>query len=184
MDSEPKRKASISNSSDSHVPSLAPPHRRMSRVIDPSRKMSMYNMRRPSLAGSQRTGDYVVPKMPVRLANTYRLEPKNGEKFSSGEVSRVIAEVLENYLSGETYEETMCGKLAKNIAEILKERVKSMKFPRYKFVSEVTITQNGRQSMQTASRCLSNQQTDSYATASYKNSSLSAYAAVYGFYFE
>ena len=64
------------------------------------------------------------------------------------------------------------------------EAFKALKFDRYKIVTTVTLGQIADQGVRVASRCLMDQETDNFASGSYKNSSLFGVATVYAFYYE
>lgn len=55
---------------------------------------------------------------------------------------------------------------------------------RYKIVTTVTVGQIADQGVRVASRCLMDQETDNFASGSYKNTSLFGIATVYAFYYE
>ncbi len=188
----PQRKTSVSTKESSHgsdlaVPALTQPHRRMSRIEPPgafssmNRRMSMY--RRPSIAGSHRTDDS-RPTMPVKLQNTYRVEPKEDERFNSSRVEKALHSILESFLADEKYDPKKSSTLAQSLTNHVKDRVKEMHFPRYKLVCSVMVGQGVTPSMQFASRSCWNPSTDAYACAAYQNGSLMAVATVYGLYFE
>lgn len=67
---------------------------------------------------------------------------------------------------------------------MIRERVKALKTPRYKIVVLVTIGQLNGQNMQICSRCLWDATNDTFASYSFKNSSLFGVASVYAVYFE
>ena len=181
------RKASVSMASDTssnHAPSLSQPHRRTSRADHMlhgySRRMStLMGLRRPSIA-SHRTDD---SKKNVKLQNTYKLEPDEGKKFSAAKVEKMLHSVLQSFLAGETYDPAMCANLTRNISNVIKSRVQEFNFPRYKFICHVMIAQNGAQSMQAVSRALWDTNTDTFVSATYKNTTFHAVANVYGVYF-
>lgn len=105
-------------------------------------------------------------------------------KFCANEVSQEIDRILATALVGVTYDPTRAGILSKSLSETIKANVKSMKFPRYKFVVLVTISSQSGQSMISASQCLWNADCDSYATGTYCNNSLVAIATVFAIFKE
>jgi hypothetical protein len=148
-----------------------------------ARRMSTF--RRLSLAGSHRPDfSHLSNAMPVKLQNTYRMEPEDEDTFRCPRVQRVIESVLNNFLQDETYAAAKCAALAQSIGDVIKGRVKDMGFTRYKLVCTVMIGENGDHSVQQANRCLWNTSTDNCAFGTFKNKTLFAVAAVYGVYFE
>ena len=105
-------------------------------------------------------------------------------KFIPTEVSAEVERILETALKGIKYEPKRAGILVKSLSDSIKGKVKTMKFPRYKFIVTVTITSQSDQSMISASRCLWNSSSDSYATAHFANGSLAAVATVYAIFHE
>jgi hypothetical protein len=124
-------------------------------------------------------------KMPMKMANTYRMSPNPGERFQAKKAEDVIKQVLESYLGSEKYNHEMCNSMIKQISELITARVKDLGFsPRYKFVSVVTIGQNRNQGIAVASRSMWNTDTDNYAAANFASGDVFAVACVYATYFE
>ncbi|KAK3578659.1 hypothetical protein CHS0354_002963 [Potamilus streckersoni] len=125
------------------------------------------------------------PTAPVvKLENTYRLEPKEGETFPQGKVEQILKNILEFRLSDVTYDPARCKYLTTELTSVIKEKVKALKIPRYKLVCTIALIDNNRQGLHIASRCIWNHDTDNFASYTYSNSSLIAVANVYGVYFE
>lgn len=76
------------------------------------------------------------------------------------------------------------GKLSDCVFQVIRARVKDLMIPRYKFVVLVHIGQLCDQSMQISSRCLWDSTNDTFATYSFKNSSLFGVGTVYAVYYE
>ncbi|KAK2172633.1 hypothetical protein NP493_944g00009 [Ridgeia piscesae] len=170
-----------------HIPPMiGQPHRRMSRPEGPPVPGSQrHAYRRSSVASSFRTDhSSQIPHAPHKLANTYRLAPREDEVFSAPRVQKAINSVLKSFLDGEEYDAKRSRQMTQNIADMIRSRVKDMGFPRYKIVTNVVITPGSGQSMQYNSRCLWDVSTDSFASATYKNSSLYAVVTVHAVYFE
>ena len=70
------------------------------------------------------------------------------------------------------------------LGEVIKDRIKALRLTRYKLVCLVVIGQNTGQAVRHASRCLWDAHNDSFASASYVNSSLFATATVYAIYYD
>lgn len=68
--------------------------------------------------------------------------------------------------------------------QVIRARVKDLMIPRYKIVVLVHIGQLTGQSMQISSRCLWDAANDTFASYSFKNSSLYGVATVYAVYIE
>ena len=74
--------------------------------------------------------------------------------------------------------------MALQLSDVIKERVKAMKFRRHRVICNVMIGENVGQCFQLASRCIWDAETDNYVTSSYKNGSLFAIATVFAVYLE
>ncbi|XP_032386981.1 dynein light chain Tctex-type 5 isoform X2 [Etheostoma spectabile] len=110
------------------------------------------------------------PRMTITMENTYQMD--------------ILKDVLTSYLQEEKYEGEWSQKMTKTISEVIRARVKDLMIPRYKIVVLVHIGQLTGQSMQISSRCLWDATNDTFASYSFKNSSLFGVATVYAVYFE
>ncbi|XP_037537523.1 tctex1 domain-containing protein 1-B-like [Nematolebias whitei] len=114
--------------------------------------------------------------------NTYQLGPT--KRFPVIDATNILREVLSSSLKGEKYEVQQAQELSLALSVAIRERVKALKIPRYKIVVLVTIGQLSSQSIQSCSRCLWDSTNDTFASYSFKNSSLFGVASVYAVYFE
>ncbi|NWH42755.1 TC1D4 protein, partial [Fregata magnificens] len=124
------------------------------------------------------------PILKTRLENTYRMQPDKGCKFDAGRVQRVLEGALAGTLGTTVYSPQGSAPLAQSLAELLRNRAKEVVPPRYKLVCHVLLGQQGQQSLLVASRALWNPESDSFASATFSNTSLFAVATVHGVYFE
>ncbi|NXC18383.1 TC1DA protein, partial [Corythaeola cristata] len=105
-------------------------------------------------------------------------------RFPVAEVDGILKDVLGSYLGEQPYEPARCREMAKDVAEVIKARVKDLMIPRYKIVVVAHIGQLNEQSMQVGSRCLWDPASDTFSSYVFKNASLFALASVYAVYFE
>ncbi|XP_010174009.1 tctex1 domain-containing protein 1, partial [Antrostomus carolinensis] len=105
-------------------------------------------------------------------------------RFPVAVVDGILKDVLESHLREQNYEPARCRDMAKDIAEVIKARVKDLMIPRYKLVVVAHIGQLNEQSMQIGSRCLWDSVSDTFSSYVFKNTSLFALANVYAVYFE
>ena len=132
-----------------------------------------------ALSGPRRTNHYAVNNHE----NTYKLDPDL--RFSSCAVERITESVLIERLKDEKYDASCCKELSQEMAAKIMDKLKALKIKRYKMVALVSIgSVSERPGMQFGSRCLWNEQTDSFASVKFTNGSLFAVAMVYGLYFE
>ncbi|XP_011677266.1 tctex1 domain-containing protein 1 [Strongylocentrotus purpuratus] len=121
-------------------------------------------------------------KHTVEYENTYCMEPKN--RFVAGRVEPIMKEVLEKHLEKVSYEPTLCSDLSKTIVSEIKLQVKELDFERYKIICLVDIGEKRDQDIHMGSRCLWDDQRDTFASTTYENHSLFAAAIVFAVYFE
>lgn len=120
----------------------------------------------------------------VRLENTYRLGPHDGQKFNSARVSRLVHEIMRNHLDNVKYEPNKCKDLVQLLTDEIKTRTKSILYKRYKLIVNLTIGQSVGSSLIMASRSLWNPETDNECTVTYKNNSLFAIATIFACYYD
>ncbi|XP_037313003.2 dynein light chain Tctex-type 5-B-like [Pungitius pungitius] len=125
--------------------------------------------------------DSADARMTVTMENTYQLGPC--KRMTVPAVTDILKDVLTAYLQMEEYEVEWSRKMTKTISEVIKSRVKELLIPRYKIVVQVTIGQLTG-GIQISSRCLWDASNDTFASYSFKNSSLFGLATVYAVYFE
>lgn len=123
-------------------------------------------------------------KPKVRLENTYKIDPDEGKEFRAKQVEKVVTDILEKELSIEKYDKERCKNITCDLTVLIKNKIKSLGFTRYKIICNVVIGQCSDQGVAMASQSIWNPTTDNYACASYKNSSLFAVALVHAAYYE
>ena len=124
-------------------------------------------------------------KPVTKVANTYRMSPKADEKFNASSVRHIMVSVMESYLEGENYDKFLTTNLTKNLADVIKERMKDLGFSsRYKYVCLVTMGERREQGLAISSRCIWNTDTDNFATATLNKGNLYAVATLYALYYE
>ncbi|KAL0486843.1 Tctex1 domain-containing protein [Acrasis kona] len=131
-------------------------------------------------------GGYQQPEIKI-YENSYRMDPKPGEKFLKAAVEAKANEILEKELNAEVYNANTSLQISKDIAGKLLAQIKvliEMNYPRYKFIVQVTITSATGQGLRIASRCLWDPKKDNFATAIFKNSSLKCVAMIFGCFYE
>ncbi|XP_060065151.1 dynein light chain Tctex-type 5-like [Ylistrum balloti] len=122
--------------------------------------------------------------LSIQKEPTYRMEPKESLKFNFVQVEKIANKVLEDRLCEMKYNPRLCSNMSRLITEEIKDRVKMLKFDRYKIIVIVFIGENKDQGIQIASRCAWDEKVDTFATCNYQNSAIYATATVYGVYNE
>lgn len=121
--------------------------------------------------------------------HTYQLPPR-------GEIwSRMVSKNVQNNMWGKSnskcpFVQHFVGLLSEHVPycglnhQVIRACLKDLLIPRYKIVVLVHIGQLTGQSMQISSRCLWEASIDTFASYSFKNSSLFGVASVYAVYYE
>ena len=99
-------------------------------------------------------------------------------------VQEIIQGVLEGHLADKTYSPEFSKSACIELADIIKERVKRLRYWRYKIICHVIIGDIHQQDVRVASRCTWNPDVDSFAEYEFRNFSLYAIGLVYGVYCE
>lgn len=101
-----------------------------------------------------------------------------------GPVQKVLSETIKERLEGTTYDPLRSAQIAKELADMIKERTKNLGFERHKLVVQVTVGEKTGQGIRMASRCLWDTATDNFASDFYENASIFCVAMVFGLYYE
>jgi len=115
---------------------------------------------------------------------TYRMKPKEDERFVPRAVEAIIKEIMDKKLKKTKWDDQKCKTLALELCAEIKEKIKDLNIPRYKVVLQSVIGEVKGQGAYIASRCLWDTETDNYASFSMKNSSLFCVVMVFGMYLE
>jgi len=115
---------------------------------------------------------------------TFRMKPKDNEKFVPKAVEEIIKDVFEKRLKKAKFDDQKCKTMALELCSEIKDRVKDLNIPRYKVVLQSVIGEVKGQGAYIASRCLWDTETDNFASYSMKNSSLFCVIMVFGLYLE
>ena len=116
--------------------------------------------------------------------NTYRLEPKENDRFYPSKVRELLEQIVEHHLKDKEYDHAHAKTLAEKIADEIKSAVKGLSIPSYKIVVQTVIGQVQGQGVRVASKCLWDDINDNYASFTYQNTSLFCTGIVFGIYYE
>lgn len=105
-------------------------------------------------------------------------------KFKPDEVEPILYKFLRDNLSFIKYEPQECKNLSEELSEELRDIVKSLKFPRYKFVTMITIGQKDKQTVSIGSQSLWDKSMDTYVSSTYSNDSVFGVAMVFATFFD
>ncbi|XP_037828924.1 tctex1 domain-containing protein 1-B-like isoform X2 [Kryptolebias marmoratus] len=133
-----------------------------------------------ALSLDEHNEDFALKAVPEE--NTYQLGPT--KRFPVSDATAILREALSSFLKEERYEVQRARELSLTLSAVIRERVKALRTPRYKLVVLVTVGQLNGQGLEIGSRCLWDVTHDTFASYSFKNSSLFGVASVFAVYFE
>ena len=113
----------------------------------------------------------------------YEIAPRPREKFRPGRVKEIIKEILTLKLDSVLqYQVETIQTLTKEISETIKQRLKELGLPRYKYVVQVFIGEQKGQGIRVSNRCFWDYETDHCASETYTNDNIFCLATAYGIY--
>ncbi len=115
--------------------------------------------------------------------NEYQIKPKQKEKFKPGKAKEMIGEVLSTQLKQQkSYNPDAAQSLSKTIAEQVKDKLKELNLPRYKYIVQVSIGEQKGQGVRVGCKCFWDFDTDHCATETFINDSIFCLCTVYAVY--
>lgn len=118
----------------------------------------------------------------VQQEPTYKMAPDS--KFDPLKVEKIIEKVLNGRLSGMRYSPKFSCNMMKVVGDEIKDKVKELKFERYKIVCILVLGEPRDQCAIVSSRCAWDQKLDNFATYTFQSPQLWCNATVYGVYKE
>ncbi len=118
--------------------------------------------------------------MKKNTQNEYQIKPKQKEKFRPGKAKEIIREILESKLKTQTYSDVPA--ISRDIADVIKNKLKDLGLPRYKYIVQVTIGQQKGQGVRIGGKCFWDFDTDYCATETFQNDFIFCLVNVYGVY--
>ncbi|XP_042651697.1 dynein light chain Tctex-type protein 2-like isoform X1 [Tyto alba] len=118
----------------------------------------------------------------IRYANTYRLESHN--KFRDYLVRDKVQEILTNKLQQAKYDGDSSPSLCVSLSDEILKAVKEFNFDRYKYVVLVQIVEKTGQAINVASRCVWDDQRDTWVSAKCETETFIALAVVMACYYD
>ncbi len=112
----------------------------------------------------------------------YQLRPSYKHSLHPRVVKDLISSLLSTHLKGKEYDQNETANWTKEIATAIKNALKELGLPRYKFLVQVIIGEMKGAGVRCGCRCLWDQQTDKVAEATFQNDTLFAVAVAFGVY--
>lgn len=112
----------------------------------------------------------------------YEINPRPREKFRPGRVKEIIKEILHQKLDSITNQPENIQNQCKEISEIIKQKLKELNLPRYKYAVQVFIGEQKGQGVRVSNKCYWDYETDHCASETYNNDHIFCLATAYGVY--
>lgn len=94
------------------------------------------------------------------------------EKVPVVAMKEILHDCLVERLTGQAYEGEKCNEAAKQLADIIRNRLKNLGYDRYKFVVQVLIGERRDQGVYFGTRCFWDSNTDNQASETFTNVSV------------
>ncbi|XP_012251621.1 dynein light chain Tctex-type protein 2B-like [Athalia rosae] len=117
------------------------------------------------------------------LQPTYQIRPPLSEKFKPMSAKEVIHNVLFDQLSTKVYDAKEVPKWCQEIADIIRDKVKELRFKRYKYIVNVVLGEHRGAGVKIGTRCIWDAEADSYAYDNFLNETIFCVATVYAVYY-
>ncbi|KAI8593006.1 Tctex1 domain-containing 2-like protein [Geranomyces variabilis] len=125
----------------------------------------------------------MAEKAIVADESAYNIRPNFKQKFRPAAIQKLIHQALVDRLTGATYNADSCATWSKEIADEIKNRLKDLDLPRYKYVVNVVIGEMRGEGVRMGCRCFWDADTDNVAQDTFINDSLFCVVAAFGVYF-
>ncbi|KAK1120749.1 hypothetical protein K0M31_010953 [Melipona bicolor] len=119
----------------------------------------------------------------VTAEPVYQIRPQLHERFKPLSAKEIIHNVLFDQLSMKTYDAQEATQWTKDIADLIREKVKELKFKRYKYIVNVVLGEQHGAGVKMGTRCIWDAEADAYAYDSFLNDTIFCVATVYAVYF-
>ncbi|CAF1262293.1 unnamed protein product [Rotaria sordida] len=100
----------------------------------------------------------------IRYENTYRMEPDDEHKVDLVRIRHVTTSVIETVIAGYKYDANQAQQFAVALADLIRNQMKQLPFPRYKIVTQVCIGEKKGQDLRITSRCIWSRKQDCHIT--------------------
>ena len=117
------------------------------------------------------------------MSTEFQVRPTFNERFPSSTVKEMIRDILRAELTGAEYAVENTPDQSKKIADVVRNNLKALNLPRYKFMVQVVIGELRGQGVQMGSRCFWDSSSDVQVSEVYQNDSLFCSCSAYGVYY-
>ena len=103
--------------------------------------------------------------------NNYSIRPSFKQKFPQKTAQGIIREILNKKLEGTSYTADATSPLTKEISDEVKQALKELNLPRYKYLVQVVIGEQRGEGVRMGCQCFWDSNTDNYASETFVNDS-------------
>ena len=140
----------------------------------------------PSSSSSSSPSSSSVPpsslSLPPPPEEKYSCSPSYYYSFKPKQVEQLMEEFLSSFLHDKQYDVNESGQWSKEMAMGIKNKLKELKLPRYKFLVEVVLGENKGAGIRGGSRQMWDKHTDKCVRVIYTNQSIYCMAVAFGVY--
>eukprot|EP00045_Choanoeca_perplexa_P021813 m.7442 g.7442 ORF g.7442 m.7442 type:complete len:123 (-) comp8825_c0_seq1:62-430(-) len=115
--------------------------------------------------------------------NTFIIRPDYAHKFRPAAAQELIHSVLAEFFVGKEYDTEACLNWCQEVSDLVKDKLKELQLPRYKYVVNTTIGEQRGAGVKVGAKCLWDSDTDQLAQDVYVSDSLYCSVAAYAVYY-
>ncbi|CCW69473.1 unnamed protein product [Phytomonas sp. Hart1] len=114
--------------------------------------------------------------------NTFSLRPYHQHKFRPNELKPIVHSILESRLELQEYKADEIQSISKEIADMVREKIRSMELDRYKILVHCMIGEQRGQGLRAGCKMFWDSDTDDYFEEVFMNKHIFAVVTVFGIY--
>eukprot|EP00993_Chasmostoma_nieuportense_P006632 NODE_7275_length_451_cov_7.765432_g7109_i0.p2 GENE.NODE_7275_length_451_cov_7.765432_g7109_i0~~NODE_7275_length_451_cov_7.765432_g7109_i0.p2 ORF type:complete len:133 (+),score=49.14 NODE_7275_length_451_cov_7.765432_g7109_i0:37-399(+) len=118
----------------------------------------------------------------MSAGEAFSLRPNHKKKFRAPVVKEIIKKVLQEKLDGQDYHADNVTNYTKEIADLIRDRLKDLGWDRYKYVVQCVVGEQRGEGLKMGCRCFWDSDTDNYAEEMYISKTCFCVATVFGIY--
>ncbi|EAN83368.1 hypothetical protein C3747_1g755 [Trypanosoma cruzi] len=113
---------------------------------------------------------------------TFSLRPEHRQKFRPNDIRPIVRSIIESRLENEPYRADEIQSISKEIADTVRDRIRTMDLERYKIMVHCMIGEQRGQGLRAGCKMFWDSDTDDYFEEVYINEYLFAVVTVFGLY--
>nr|CCC93126.1 putative dynein light chain [Trypanosoma congolense IL3000] len=118
----------------------------------------------------------------VTDATTFSLRPDHNRKFRPNDIRPIVRSLLESRLENEVYKADEIQSISKEIADSVRDKIRSMELERYKIMVHCMIGEQRGQGLRAGCKMFWDSDTDDFFEEVYVTQHLFAVVTVFGLY--